>query len=213
MKKIRKEIVLLAAVLCFATLQAAMVHQKNRPVPVVSAEANLKEFEGFYRFPNRVAYIQFEVVSNQLQAKQVWDNRQYVLVQTGDLAFESLEEQYKIVFDKLPPTSVKILERVTLSKVDFDPTKRIPLSPSIAKRYIGRYHLQRDPSHTIDVTVEEENLVLVQQWDGKRIPLKGITEQEFINQDMAMPVTFDIRESQAVEMRCFEEDIWVKEKN
>lgn len=199
------------ALAALALLQAATVPKMKDCLPG-AADSVLKEFEGFYRFPNRVAYIRFEVVGEVLKARQTWDGRQYAMVQTGDLTFESTAEKYQVVFDKRLPTTVNILERVTLCKVDFDPTKRIALPMPVAKRYVGRYHLQREPANTIEVTLEDGILVLVQEWDGKRIPLEAITEQEFVNQQAAMPVTFADGGKEGVEMRCFEADIWLKEK-
>jgi len=207
MKKLKKQIIFLISLVCLATLQVSMTSAYLR----FSTPNILHDFEGFYRFPNRVAYIQFEVIDKQLTAKQVWDGRQYPLTQTGDLTFESNEERYKVAFDAIQPTAVEILNRVTLTKIDFDPTKRQTLSPALAKLYVGSYRLQRDSTHIIDIVVEGEDLVLVQTWDGKRIPLESITDQEFINQENAMPVSFERQEAN-LQIRCFEDDIWVKEK-
>src|SRR5690606_923235 len=125
MKKLKKQIIFLISLVCLATLQVSMTSAYLR----FSTPNILHDFEGFYRFPNRVAYIQFEVIDKQLTAKQVWDGRQYPLTLTGDLTFESNEERYKVAFDAIQPTAVEILNRVTLTKIDFDPTKRQTLSP------------------------------------------------------------------------------------
>lgn len=210
MKKKQKQLWVLVALIGLCGLHVAMGN-RNPFADRVGGQTSLQPFEGFYRFPNRVAYIQFEIIDDQLEARQVWDDRRYSLKRTGNLTFESIEEEYKLAFNGLPPTAVKILERVDLIKVDFDPTQRKLLSDSLAHLYQGDYYLQRDETYVIKIFPDSDGLMLVQEWDGKRIPLACITDREFINQDAAMPVTFYADESkETVEMQCFQDDRWVK---
>lgn len=211
MKKNQKQLWVIIALIGLCGLHVAMGN-RHLYVDRNEKQTSLQQFEGFYRFPNRVAYIQFEVKDDQLEARQVWDDRRYQLKRTGELTFESLEEQYKLTFDAIEPTVVKILDRVDLTKVDFDPTKRKPLTSSLASKYIGTYYLERDDTHAINVVWDDEYLVLVQGWDGKRIPLECITDHEFINQEAAMPVTFYEEKGNEGVMQCFEDNRWFKEK-
>lgn len=209
MKRIRKQILVIAALVGLCEPHVAM-GDKSRDNDFAQKQTSLQQFEGFYRFPNRVAYIQFDVVNNQLRARQVWDGRQYELKKTGELTFESVEEHYKLAFDAAPPTEVKILDRVDLTKVDFDPEQRKSVPPLLAKLYAGSYHREGNEKFEIKVISDGGNLVLIQGWDSKRIQLACITDQEFINQEAAMPVTFFTESNQKIVMHCFESDRWIK---
>ncbi|RZF61522.1 hypothetical protein [Sphingobacterium corticibacterium] len=211
MTKNQKQLWVIVALIGLCGWQVA-IGNRNPSVAPSAKQTSLQQFEGFYRFPNRVAYIQFEVKGNELQARQVWDDRRYQLKRTGELTFESLEEQYKLAFDAAEPTVVKILDRVDLTKVDFDPTQRKSLTSALANQYIGKYYFERDNTHVINVVWDGERLVLVQDWDGKRIPLECVTDQEFVNREAAMPVTFYEGKGKGVTMQCFEDDRWFKEK-
>ncbi|MBD1432082.1 hypothetical protein H8B06_04530 [Sphingobacterium sp. DN00404] len=211
MTKHQKQLWIIVALIGLCGWKVA-VGNRNPSVDPPAKQTSLQRFEGFYRFPNRVAYIQFEVKGNELQARQVWDDRLYQLKRTGELTFESQEERYKLAFDAAEPTVVKILDRVDLTKVDFDPTQRKSITSSLADQYVGTYYFERDNTHVIHVVWDDERLVLVQGWDGKRIPLECITDHEFVNQEAAMPVTFYEEKGKGVTMQCFEEDCWFKNK-
>lgn len=211
MKTNKKQLWVVIALIGLCGLHVAMGN-RNSSVDSPAKQTSLQQFEGFYRFPNRVAYIQFEVIGSELQARQVWDDRRYQLKRTGELTFESREEQYKLAFNAIKPTVVKILDRVDLNRVNFNPTQRKSLKSSLANQYIGKYYIEREQTYMIEVGFDGKQLVLVQGWDDKRIPLECITDQEFVNQEAAMPVTFYEEKGKGVMMQCFEDDRWVKEK-
>ncbi len=172
---------------------------------------NLKPFEGYYRFPNRVAYIQFLVKDGVLEARQLWDGRHYRLQSTGTSRFQSIEEAYPLEFNSpTSPSQVKILNRVVLSKVDFNPLERQTPSQEVLKRAMGKYRLTRANDMLISIFTKDSKLVLRQEWDNKEVILESMTDTEFINQDLLMPVSFGTSENGQPYMHCFENDIWEK---
>jgi hypothetical protein len=177
----------------------------------VQQESGLQKFEGFYRFPNRVAYIQFVLNNGKLEARQLWDGRVYVLQSTGESSFQSVDEGYKLVFDLTTvPSQVKILDRVILNKVSYDPGKRQEPSKKVRQQYQGRYRLAKDTNMWIRVAEKQGMLVLHQEWDNKEIVLESMTDSEYINEELIMPVSFEILTKGGVRMHCFENDIWEK---
>ncbi|MBE8722125.1 hypothetical protein [Sphingobacterium pedocola] len=174
-------------------------------------ENGLQKFEGFYRFPNRVAYIQFVLNNGKLEARQLWDGRVYVLQSTGEASFQSVDEGYKLVFDLTTvPAQVKILDRVILNKVTYDPEKRQEPSKKVLQKYQGRYRLSKDTNMWIHIAEKQGMLVLHQEWNSKEIMLESITDSEYINEELIMPVSFEILAKGGIRMHCFENDIWEK---
>lgn len=188
----------------------------NKRVPrsgegVMLNETPLEKFTGFYRFPNQVAYIQFAVEKGQLIARQVWDGRTYPLIRNSDTRFQSEEEEYAVVFDLSEvAATATILNRVVLSKVDFDPTQKQKLTIAKAGPWLGKYRMAKDHTMIAEVKYKEGKLALHQDWDDKEIVFESLTSSEFINESLAFPVKFRRSDDGRITMICFTEDTWEK---
>jgi hypothetical protein len=180
-----------------------------------ATDTSLKQFEGFYQFPNKVAYIYFEQRDHNLVARQVWDNRTYLLIRKDDLHFETKDEAYKIEFlkDSLGHLAgVKILERAILIKVNFDPTKVADLPLEQLKPLEGSYQFQRDSNFKLTITARGKGIELKQEWDGKTIFFLPRSANTFLNEDLSFPLTFIVEGGRVKQVICFANDIWNKIK-
>lgn len=172
----------------------------------------LSAFEGFYQFPNQVAYIEFIVEGDGLIAKQTWDSRVYKLKRNADLSFTSVDEGYAIEFHLSNKIIVgaKILNRVELVKVDFNPNAYIRLDDAAMRKYEGKYELTRNKEMQLEIRVKDGGLSLKQLWDNKEIQFAPKTEKFFYNDEFTFPMSFEVKENQKMQMRAFESDIWLR---
>jgi hypothetical protein len=176
---------------------------------------DLKDFEGFYQFPNEVAYIQILQKDQSLVARQVWDNREYPLIRKADLSFESKDEEYSAQFVKDETgriISINILNRVMLTKVDFDPNKEVNLTLDKLKRLEGTYQFQRDKNLFLEISTNDRAIELKQLWDGKIISFSAKSELHFFNKELSFPLTFVLTGNEIKEVRAFGSDLWDKVK-
>lgn len=173
----------------------------------------LKDFEGFYQFPNRVAYVQILQKDQGLVAKQVWDNREYPLIRKADLSFESKDEEYTLEFIKDETgkiISINILNRAILTKVNFDPNKEVTLTPEKLKRLEGKYQFQQDKNLFLEISTKDRAIQLKQLWDGKVIPFYALSELDFLNKELSFPLTFILTGNTIKQVRAFTTDLWDK---
>ncbi|MBE8712154.1 hypothetical protein [Sphingobacterium hungaricum] len=188
--------------------------QPNHPTSSISVADStpLSAFEGFYQFPNQVAYIEFIVEGNELIAKQTWDSRQYKLKRNADLNFTSVDEGYVIEFHLSNKMIVgaKILNRVELVKVDFNPDAYIRLDDGAMRKYEGKYELTRNKEMHLELRVKDGGLSLKQLWDNKVIQFSPKTANFFYNDELTFPISFEEKENQKMQMRAFENDVWLR---
>jgi len=183
-----------------------------------SQQANrvpLEEFSGYYQLPNKVAFIQFELKDNALFAKQLWDNKEYQLIQINETNFESKDEGHKVEFLKDSSgqfTHAKILGRIVTVKVGFDPKIIKQLSAAQLKRLEGTYILKDDNSLKIDIRYSVNGLTIKQLWDNKEVVFTPRSEIFFLNEDGTFPLTFLLSDGEAAQVTCFEDDVWLKAK-
>lgn len=184
----------------------AMAQQKTVP---------LEQFSGYYQMPNKVAFIHFDVREGSLVAKQLWDTKEYQLIKTGETNFESKEEGHKVEFlrDGFGEFAyAKILGRITTSKVHFDPTVVKKLSAAQLRRFEGTYSLKNDDGFRIDITSTTNGLMVKQVWDNKEITFTPRSESFFLNEDGTFPLSFLLEGGEVLQVTCFEDDVWVKQK-
>ena len=175
----------------------------------------LEKFSGYYQFPSKAGFIQFELRDNALFAKQVWDNKEYQLIRINATNFESKEEGHKIEFLKDSSgrfAYAKLLGRIVTVKVGFDPKIIKHLPASQLKRLEGAYILKDDNSLKIHIRSSEKGLTLKQLWDGKEIAFTPRSETFFLNEDGTFPLTFLLSNGEAVQVTCFKDDVWLKAK-
>lgn len=173
----------------------------------------LEEFSGYYQFPSKAGFIQFEVKDKVLFAKQVWDGKEYPLIQLNGTNFESEKEGHKIEFlkdDAGQFTYAKLMGRIMTVKVGFDPKKVKPLSAAQLKRLEGTYFLQDDHNLKLYIQPSANGLTIKQLWDNKQVTFTPRSETFFLNDDGTFPLTFLLNDGQAVQVTCFADDIWLK---
>ena len=197
---------------CFAQIPAfagVIVHgdsPQSKTVP-------LEKFVGYYQLPDKASFIQFELKNSALFAQ--WDNKEYQLIQINETNFESKNEGHKVEFLKDSSghfAYAKILEKIVAVKVKFDPKIIKKLSAAQMKGLEGTYSLKDDNSFQINIRSSANGLILKQLWDNKEITFTPRSETFFLNEDSTFPLTFLLRKEEAVQVTCFEDDIWLKTK-
>lgn len=171
----------------------------------------LDALSGYYRFPNRAAHIRFFEQGGQFVAQQVWDGRVYPLRPTGHLTFQSQDEAYKIEFLESNAGKIdraKILDRVMLEKVTYDPTQHVALTAAQLKPLVGSYRLEKDPNMELQIAVRDGKLALTQQWDNQTILFEAFSPTVFLNEELTFPLTFVVEDGVAKKLICFASDQW-----
>src|SRR5690606_15197032 len=144
-------------------------------------------------------------------AQQVWDGRIYPLQHTGYLTSQSQDESYKIEFIEGNAGKIdqaKILDRIMLEKVTYNPTQHVPLTGKQLKPLVGRYRLEKDPNMELQIAVRDGKLALTQQWDNQTILFEAFSPTVFLNEEMTFPLTFMVEDGVAKKLICFEADQW-----
>lgn len=177
--------------------------------------SSLAQLQGYYQFPNKVAFLAFELKGDTLFAKQLWDNKTYPLVQIDGTHFESKAEGHQIEFIKDSSgqfNQAKLLGRITTTKVDFDPRQVKQLSTQQLGRLEGIYTFRDDSSLKISIQSSGSGLSLTQLWDKKDIAFTPRSETFFLNDDGMFPLSFVLENGSVTQVTCFENDVWLKEK-
>ncbi|MGJ1197778.1 hypothetical protein ACR777_16650 [Sphingobacterium spiritivorum] len=173
----------------------------------------LHTFQGFYQLPNKVAFISFEQQDDSLYATQLWDQKKYQLIRTGETSFASKNEGYTIAFLKDSMgnfTQAKILGRIVCQRILFNPSKVVKLSLSQLNTLAGTYLMANDNNLKIKIEPSEQGLLLTQLWDNKTIAFTPRSEFFFLNEDATFPLTFSFANGKVKQMQCFENDLWLK---
>lgn len=180
-----------------------------------SEMVSLEKFSGYYQFPSKAGFIQFEPKDHVLFAKQLWDNKEYRLIRIDATTFESEKEGQKVEFLKDNTGQfayAKLLGRITTVKVGFDPQKIKQLSTAQLKRLEGTYILTDDNSLKLNIRSSANGLTLKQLWDNKEVAFTPRSETFFLNEDGTFPLTFLLGDGEAVQVTCFADDVWLKAK-
>lgn len=149
-------------------------------------------------------------------AQQVWDGRIYTLHHKGSLSFQSQDEAYQITFIEGAEgkiDKVKILDRITLEKVPYNPTQYIELSAEQLTPLLGRYRLQKDSNMEINVSIQDGKLAVRQLWDNNTISFEAYSPTDFFNEELTFPLTFVVENGVVRNLICFESDSWKKEEH
>ncbi len=176
-------------------------------------DTSLKEFEGYFQLPNRIAYLEIKQQGNDLMATQIWDKREYLLIRKSDLEFESKNEEYQCVFSKDGSGkigSLKAMDRIILTKVNFDPNQEAILAPERLRALEGKYQFSKDKKMLIELSTKDNSILLEQQWDGKVVVFSPLSETNFYNKEMRFPLTFVKQDDVVRQLICFENDVWDK---
>jgi hypothetical protein len=175
----------------------------------------LEKFSGYYQLPNKIAFIYFDIRDGSLVATQLWDNKAYQLIKKGEANFETREEGHKVEFLRDGTGEfayAKILGRITAEKVHFNPTAVKQLSATQLKSFEGTYSLKNNDGFKIDITSTTNGLTLKQVWDNKEISFTPRSETFFLNEDGTFPMSFLSQGGEVLQVTCFEDDVWLKQK-
>lgn len=199
-----------------STAEPEQVGSSPTLIPHQTDSTSLDGFTGYYRFPNRVAYIRFFDQDGQFVAQQTWDGRVYPLHRTGSLTFQSRDEAYQIAFIGGPGGKIdkaKILDRVILEKVPYNPTRYVGLSAEQLTPLLGRYRFQKDKNMAINVSVRDGKLAVTQGWDNRTVLFEAYSPTDFFNEELTFPLAFIVENGMVSELICFEADHWKKEEH
>ena len=196
---------------CFAQDSGAIVHESGQRSKMLSLDQRL----GYYQLPNKVAFYEVRQKDTSLFVTQLWDSKEYQLRRIDEMNFESKNEGYKVEFIKDSSgriTHAKILGRIMITKVDFDPKKIIKLSAEELERLEGTYALSGDKALKIQIQTTEKGLTIRQIWDNTVVDFTPRSKTFFLNEDGTFPLTFSFSNGKVTQVICFENDIWLKEK-
>lgn len=196
---------------CFAQGSGAVVHESGQRSKILSLDQRL----GYYQLPNKVAFYEVRQKDTSLFVTQLWDSKEYQLRRIDEMNFESKNEGYKVEFIKDSSgriTHAKILGRIMITKVDFDPKKIIKLSAEELERLEGTYALSGDKALKIQIQTTEKGLAIRQIWDNTVVDFTTRSKTFFLNEDGTFPLTFSFSNGKVTQVICFENDIWFKEK-
>lgn len=203
---------LLSAAVLSASLLTSPAQANRRKVQAMLLDTALNN-QGFYRLPNNVAYLEIVNRDNGLIAKQQWDGKEYVLIKKSPLEFESRDEEYKGEFLKDESgkiVALKILNRLILKRVNYDPGKVAVVPDDKLKALQGRYQFKKDTKFTVEITAADSGLIFKQLWSGKIIQFYPLSEMDFYNKERKFPLQFIKEGDQITRLICFQNDEWNK---
>jgi hypothetical protein len=205
---------------CFAispvysqTVQANAIGTNNTP---------LKTFEGIYQSKdNEFSYFRITAGTDNLVAKSVEGNRQFILTRKSELAFETKDddgdETIPAVFSKSDAgeiTQVLVADKQLFVKVkDYVPVKEIKLTAAQLKAFEGKYQFEERPDTYLQITATADGLMLKQLWDNKEINFMAISDVAFLNKEIGFPLKFTKdQDGNVIKVLAFNRDMWDKVK-
>jgi hypothetical protein len=196
---------ILFAVFLFQEVPHCLAQSKESGPP-------LESFEGFYRFPNQVAYVKIVQKGDKLIGTQLWDKKDYELVRKSDLSFEAVKEGYpvKFIMDNGKVKALFINNWIEVTRVNYDPEQKQTLRIEWLKKLEGRYQFQKDAKKILEISVEKDGLVLKSLWDQKALLFYARSEVDFYNEKQSFPLHFILENDQPKQLICFGTDKWNK---
>ena len=200
---------IILVIFLFRQLPASLAQSKAEDTKAVAVP--LSSFEGFYRFPNQVAYVQVYQKEGKLMAIQVWDKKQYEMIRKSELEFATSEEyNAKFIVDNGNVGAMMLNERIRLTRVNYNPERKMALESEQLKKFEGRYQFHKNDKRSVEIIAEKEGLVLHQLWDGKKIPFYPRSEVDFYNEGQTFPLHFVVENEKVKQLICFGNHKWNK---
>ena len=198
---------------------------KQIKTPAQLSEQEWKAVEGIFQSSgNKDMYVQFTARESALVAKLLWNNNEIHLIPESVLAFTSKEEgdegPIHITFAK---DSTGYVNQVTVANngvwnrtKEYKPVvkKEMDHTPEQLKPFEGLYQLQNDKTRFIQFTVNGNNLILKQHWDGNEIPFVPESELNFFCKTIpqfALAFTKG-QDGNITQALAFGRDLWIKTK-
>jgi uncharacterized protein YjhX (UPF0386 family) len=177
----------------------------------------LKAFVGYYQFDkNADSYLEFKVKDNGLVATQMWDGKEFFILPISSLEFQTVNEKYPAKFTKDERgkvTQVLVFGQDIWKKVTrYSPRPEIKVSSEKLKALEGKYTPQGGgEGGFIQITADENQLVLKESWSGNQIKFIALSEVEFINRQRAFPLKFSKDNTgRVVSVLAFNKDVWIR---
>jgi CubicO group peptidase (beta-lactamase class C family) len=184
-------------------------------------EGQLKTYEGYYESQvNKNTYIRFSAKENQLMLTQLWDGREIMFSPESEIDFFCREFPFPLKFTKgKDGTVTEVLafnKDVWVKDANYKPVvrKAISLAPSQLKIFEGKYQVQQNKSLIVQVTTQEDHLLIKQLWDGEELIFLPESQLEFFAKDnQFFPVKFILDKDGAVaQLLAFNRDLLDKMK-
>src|SRR6185312_265212 len=182
----------------------------------------LKAFEGVYQSKdNEFSYFRIEAGADNLVAKSVEGNRQFILTRKSELGFETKDEDgdetIPVVFTKSDAgaiTQLLVADKQVFVKVkEYVPVKEVKLTAAQLKAFEGKYQFEERPDTYLQITATADGLMLKQLWDNKEINFMAISDVAFLNKEMGFPLKFTKdADGNIVKVLAFNRDTWDKMK-
>ena len=82
------------------------------------------------------------------------------------------------------------------------------------KKFEGYYQFTNDTTTYLQITSQENNLILHQLWDGKEINFEPKSGSEFLNEEYSFPLKFKSDQNGIIiQVIAFDRDLWNKVKD
>jgi len=182
----------------------------------------LKAFEGIYQMKdNEFAYFQITAVNNNLVAKRMEGDQQFILTRKSEFTFETKDddgdETISVVFSKNDAgeiTQALVADKQVLIKVkNYVPVIEVKLTADQLKAFEGKYQFEEKKDTFLQITATADGLLLKQLWDNKEINFISIGDLAFLNKQMGFPLKFTKdQDGKVVKVLAFNRDTWDKVK-
>jgi CubicO group peptidase (beta-lactamase class C family) len=92
--------------------------------------------------------------------------------------------------------------------------KEIRLTPHELKSFEGKYQLQKNKTALIQITVDDDHLLLKQLWDNQELRFSAESDLDFFCLEMPFPLKFTKdKDGDITQVLAFGRDLWDKLKN
>ena len=182
----------------------------------------LTAFEGIYQSKdNKFSYFKITAGTNNLVAKSVEGNRQFILTRKSEFTFETKDddgdETISITFSKNSAGEISQLliagKQLWVKVKDYVPAQEVKLTAEQLKAFEGKYQFEEKSDTFLQITATADGLKLKQLWDGKEIDFKAISDLDFLNKEMGFPLKFTKDAAgNVIKVLAFNRDAWDKVK-
>lgn len=202
----------------------AQATQKDSATATIKlSPEQLQAFAGYYQSPqNKDLVVQFSAIENGLFAKLLWNNSEIRLTPESAMGFVSKgageNGPIHIVFHLDPKgviNQVDVANNGTWNRIkDYKPVvkKEMEHTPAQLLRFRGLYQLQGDNTRFLQFSVQDNNLVLKQLWDGNEISFLPESELRFFSKQIPQFSLDFSKDTDGVitQVVAFKHDVWIK---
>jgi hypothetical protein len=188
----------------------------------IADSTSLKAFEGIYQSKdNEFSYFKITAGTDNLVAKSVTGNQQFILTRKSEFTFETKDddgdETISITFSKNGAGEISQLllagKQLWVKVKEYVPAKEVALTQDQLKAFEGKYQFEEKNDAFLQITATASGLMLKQLWDGKEINFIAISDLNFLNKEMGFPLKFTKDQAgNVIKVLAFNRDTWDKVK-